>query len=413
MKTVVGFCLALLAMGQSLSAAMAAGSSPSSPSDQEQWLAYRVGAPGEGPAGATSGQMLDLSNQKPDGVELPTFVSPQPLFAKWKTPMAPAGFLWIALDSSKEDGAYDRLFIDTNADGRLSDEKPAIATYAQRVKNAQSLKEMQSSFFATVKVLLPSPDGPVAYHLNASLRIQDTKAQLLTTAAGWYEGAIQVGGRQHTCVLFDADCNGAFDDAREDFRQSDRIKIDNAPEAAIGRVGKYISVDGKFWSLQVARDGAWVRFIEPKDLTLGVIRVSGGVARLGVGGASGLFVLPVENGQASLPVGAYRLNRWELQRKDAAGAVWTLSSEAPPTAPAFTVAADKPVTLDLGEPITSTVTVRGPENREYSLTAEGLTGRLGERVTLTRGQGSSVEPPHAVFRNADGSYERRFTFEYG
>ena len=100
-----------------------------------------------------------------------------------------------------------------------------------------------------------------------------------------------------------------------------------------------------------------------------------------------------------------------MQRKDVAGATWTLTAESA-TATAFAVAADKPVTLDLGDPVTAGVTVRRQEDGEYDLTAEGLKGRSGERVTLSCGR-AGADPPHAVFRSTDGSYERRFTFEYG
>jgi hypothetical protein len=67
----------------------------------------------------------------PAGLALPRFAGDRPLFAKWITPRVPAGHLWLALDQSGKQGAYDRLYVDTNADESLADETPAAAERAE------------------------------------------------------------------------------------------------------------------------------------------------------------------------------------------------------------------------------------------------------------------------------------------
>ena len=71
--------------------------------------------------------------------------------------------------------------------------------------------------------------------------------------------------------------------------------------------------------LAVARDGAFIRFSQPKDVTMGTIRVSEGPALISAGGINGLFFLPVTDGTVKLPVGKYQVNHWELESKDKTG----------------------------------------------------------------------------------------------
>jgi hypothetical protein len=235
MKAMAGLTAILLTLGLMHQDAGAAG--------QEQWLAYRSSAESETVVGGTPGQTLELSDSKPAGVKLPAFASACPLFAKWKTPMVPAGFLWVALDRTKDDGPYDRLFIDSNADGSLTDESAVAAT------DPRIYKDQQSAEFALVKVLLPDPDGPVTYHLNLKVWIGGAATRrIVARAAGWYEGTVRIGDRKHFCVLFDANANGAFDDGSEDPQLSDRIRIDAAvaarPQSWRATLGRFSSGNG-------------------------------------------------------------------------------------------------------------------------------------------------------------------------
>ena len=108
--------------------------------EQIQWLSYRSSAdlrrqtrirPG--------GQTLKVSTEKPDDPGLPSLTSPDPLFAKWPTPMIPGGHLWLALDTSRKGGPYDRLYIDSDADGSLADEA-AVKANRPDAPNETALK---------------------------------------------------------------------------------------------------------------------------------------------------------------------------------------------------------------------------------------------------------------------------------
>ena len=86
----------------------------------EQWLEYHTSDEGR------AYHQMELTTNPPPGVALPKLNAP-PYFARWQTPMDPAGGRWLCLDRTRKSGPYDRLFIDSNGNGRLDDETPVQA----------------------------------------------------------------------------------------------------------------------------------------------------------------------------------------------------------------------------------------------------------------------------------------------
>ena len=86
----------------------------------EQWLEYHTSNDGR------AYHPMELTTNPPPGVALPKLNAP-PYFARWLTPMDPAGGRWLCLDRTRKSGPYDRLFIDSNGNGRLDDETPIKA----------------------------------------------------------------------------------------------------------------------------------------------------------------------------------------------------------------------------------------------------------------------------------------------
>jgi hypothetical protein len=77
---------------------------------ETQWLQYRSAKePHQFLGGAVGATELKVETEPPAGVKVLKFASDRPLFAKWITPMAPAGYLWLALDQSGMEGAYDHV----------------------------------------------------------------------------------------------------------------------------------------------------------------------------------------------------------------------------------------------------------------------------------------------------------------
>ncbi len=367
----------------------------------EQWLQYRsareVSLPGDG---VRSAPVPALTAEKPAGVSLPPFKDPTPLFVKWQTPMVKAGFLWIALDRSTKAGPYNLLYIDSNGNGRLDDETPSTAYQ----------KEQSSARFGPVKVVFQVEDGPVTYHLN--FRFADNRGNrlLLPYTGGWYDGDITIGGVKRHCTLFDYNVNGTFNDESPDPGQCDRITIGDKVGQEAGLVGRYLEADGALYRLEVARDGAFVKLTKADDVRLGRVRLPAAIVSCRVGGENGSFTVKPKDGIASLPVGAYHVLRWTTERTDDGGAKWQIEGRSTFGKTPLEIVEGRDAELDIGEPIVATVQAT-VQAQMYSFRLV-MAGRAGEQIELLR-NGTRPQAPKVRIRNADGTYDGTFNFEYG
>jgi hypothetical protein len=366
----------------------------------EQWLQYRSANEARQMIGDIGYWFTQPVSAKPEGLKLPGFTADQPLFLQWKTTMVPSGHIWMAFDKSNPKGSYDRLYLDANANGDLSDD-PAYKPYRQ---------DSSMSYFGPAKVIFESPDGPITYHLSMELRTYSGRTDCLLSPACWYEGQITVGGAKKRCLLIDHNVNGAFNDKSRDYSQSDRIRIGEQSGYEGGAVGNYLEVDNKLYKADIARDGACLTLTAAPEVPYGAVRLAENITDLIASGENGSFIRKPENGVLKLPVGEYRVDSWAITRKDEAGARWEMKAMSPGSSGGFTVAADKEANLPFGEPIYSTI--QTSKNGSIYAFEQRLQGRQGERVTLTR-NGSQPAPPKLHIRNRDGTYDRSISSEYG
>ncbi|HUU15820.1 MAG TPA: hypothetical protein VMW72_01610 [Sedimentisphaerales bacterium] len=367
---------------------------------EEQWLRYRSAREARQILGNIGLQQVELSNDRPVGMELPQFNSESPLFGKLFTPMVESGHIWISLDRSNKNGLYDRLFIDSDGDGHLKDET-IVAAYRT---------DQYRSDFGPVKVVFEVEDGPVTYHLNFEFSNYNDRNRLFATSGGWYEGAITVGGQRKNCLLIDQNANGTFNDKSLNSNECDRIRIGEKDTAKTSFVGNYIVVDAVLYQPEIARDGAYIKLTVAEDVVYGAVRLPETISEFAAKGENGLFTLTPEKKLARLPVGKYRVHSWKTERKDDKGNTWSLTGQEFGNKGLFEVNESDQTTLDIGEPIISTLTARESDSR-YSF-SQNMRGRLGERIELTR-NGSQPRAPKLNIKNNDGSYDRTFSFEYG
>ncbi len=382
---------------------------PNAFGQDEQRLRYRSAQTPEKYGVDADDVTLELTPRKPKGVKLPALAGTDPLFAKWATPMVRAGHLWIALDRSKPGGPYNRLFIDSDADGSLADEQPVEAHFVRDSRGTDTRPN-----FSPVKVVLAGEDGPVTYHLNLKCSISLTlgKGRVRASAAGWYEGAVSAGGRKYRFRLIDNNANGTFNDASVDPRRTDRIVLVTDWQEIPNSAGRYVHLDGALHHLEIARDGAYVKLRRAKNVPMGTLRVAERTRQLIVGGRNGLFRLQPTAGRAQLPVGKYRLQEWRMRRRDEYGAIWEATGSPLAVEISFEVVKDRETQLAVGEPFRAVAIVRR-NGKDYSF-GHPLVGRLGEQISLTyNGVGGRPSAPILRIRNADGSYDRSFAFEYG
>ncbi len=161
----------------------------------EQWLEYHTSNDGR------VFHQMELTTNPPPGVALPKLNAP-PYFARWKTPMDPAGGRWLCFDRSRKSGPYDRLFIDSTGNGRLDDKTPVPA----RLDSSEAL-------FPATPVVFKGEDGPITYHLVFRFyQYENNQAQLLAASGGWYEGTVNFDGVKKRVTLIDGNVNGTFND---------------------------------------------------------------------------------------------------------------------------------------------------------------------------------------------------------
>jgi len=291
------------------------------------------------------------------------------------------------------------LYIDSNGDGSLKDEA-AIPAY-----RAQS----QHSFFGPVKITFEGKDGPITYHLNFRL-CDHSERPLMVSSAGWYEGTITVGEVKKHCVLIDYDVNGMFNDKSINANECDRIRIGEEGSSDTRFVGNYLEINGTLYRLEVARDGACIKIAKAENVVFGNIRLPETIGEFGAGGENGLFILKPEKGVGNLPVGKYRVEHWNIERRDEGGNNWKLEGKWSGDAGVFDVSTEKETELSTGEPIISTLEAT-EDGSGYSFN-QGLKGRLGERIELTC-NGERPPAPLLRIKSENGSYDRTFTFAYG
>ncbi len=113
---------------------------------------------------------------------------------------------------------------------------------------------------------------------------------------------------------------------------------------------------------------------------------------------------------AILPQGGYTLTHWTLRRTDEQGIPWTCEGSVPSGKSLLQVTKDRQTELLVGEPLLSTLTAtRCGSDFTFNLRLEG---RSGGSVVLYK-DGQRAPEPKLRIKNADGSYDRSLTFQYG
>jgi hypothetical protein len=371
------------------------------PAQQEQWLQYHSSREASQIFGNAGSNMIKLSTQQPAGVELPQFKGQNQLFTKWPTPMVKSSYLWIALDRTHEQGPYNLLYIDSNANGSL-DDGAAVTAYRT---------DQRSAYFGPVKVIFEVEDGPVTYHLNfRSYQYGTSDNRLYASSGGWYEGDITVGGQKKHCVLFDYNVNGAFNDKSTNAGECDRIRIGKQGGQDTLFTGNYIKVDEMLYRPEIARDGAYIKLTKAENVSFGSVRLPESITEFSANGENGLFILKPEKGVASLPVGKYCVYDWAVEQQDDKGTNWKLEGSGPGEKNVFDITEGKQALLSIGEPIVATLDASEREGtHSFRLS---MKGRAGERIELTR-NGARPQAPKVHIKSADGTYDRTYSFQYG
>ncbi len=381
-------------------AAMVAAAIPAL-AQKEQWLDYHVSRDGRGY------RSLSLTTNPPPNVKLPKF-SAQPYFAQWTTPMDPAG-RWLCLDRTRKSGLYDRVYFDTTGNGRLDDQTPVGTTHS----------DQYNAYFEPVRVVFKGEDGPITYHLVFRFaQYGPGEPDLMVSSGGYYAGKVDIGGKKRQIELIDENVNGTFNDRSAAMNESDGVMVDG-DKVGERRLGKLLEVDGQFYQIEVARDGAFVKLQKAENVKVGPVRVPEAIIEFVAFGENGHFVRKPSKGEFTLPVGQYRIEDWKINKKDARGAAWELSAYGFNDTARFEVFAGKPVSLEVGEPMRAVLEIQKPmaqpglkvatNELTFSLRFEG---RYGESLQIMKGR-ERPPGPRLTLTSLDGTYRHTNTFEFG
>jgi len=398
----------------------------------------------------SSAEEIDICAQKyarpepkpPEGLGLPKFHADKPLFFPWKLhPDSPAGkavrdaTVWVALDSSGNDGVYDLLHIDSNVNGSLADEPaikgeierttPPSASLGMSITSPIAERSVTSnspvpgspssvprlSRFSLVRVRLPGPNGPVDYHVNVCLEYRRDGPVVRYWAADTYEGRVTIDGKAVWCTLLDENSNGTFNDVAMTPWDADRIRIGPPLQRAYLHmhiddhcIGRYVGIEGRLYTLEAASDGAYVILAPATDAPMGTIRAEG-VDEVDLGGQPGQFRCRLKEGGASVPAGEYVVDRATTSRIDDQGLVWKLIR-----VPQQSIRVAKGQEVDLGP---AELPVAQPR-----VEPQGVGYRINLALTDTKGTpfGLTYEGAYSLaakvhIANADGSYHNALSMK--
>ena len=368
---------------------------------KEQWLDYHVSRDGRG------FRNLRLTTNPPPNVQLPN-LNARPYFAHWLTPLDPAG-RWLCLDRSKKSGLYDRVYFDTTGNGRLDDKTPTATAHI----------DQYNAFFEPTRVVFKGEDGPITYHLVFRFsQYEGGDPNLYASSGGYYAGKVDIGGKKRQIELIDENVNGSFSDRGTEVGESDCVTVegDKVPQRYLG---KLLEVDGQFYQIEVARDGAFIKLQKAENLLLGQVRVPETISEFIAFGENGYLVRVPAKGEFTLPAGKYCIQDWKINRKDDKGAAWEVSAYNFNESARFEVAADKPVSLEVGEPMLVSMQVQEPGSQPGARdTARQLTfnlrfqGHYGEALQIMKGT-ERPRGPRLTLTSLDGTYRYTNNFEFG
>jgi hypothetical protein len=322
--------------------------------------------------------------------------------------MDPAG-RWLCLDRTKKSGLCDRAYFDSTGNGRLDDKTP-VGTWQT---------DQYSAYFEPVRAVFKGDDGPITYHLVLRfMQYSPGEVNLLVSSGGFYAGKVDIGGKQRRLELIDQNVNGTFNDQGTDMNDSDCVTIEG--DKLVQRyLGKLLEVDGQFYQIEVARDGAFIKLQKAENVALGQVRMPDTITEFVAFGENGHFLRKPARGEFTLPVGRYRIQEWKIDRKDAKGAAWELLAYNFNDSAQFEVMAAQPVSLEVGEPMRAALQVVEPPSRpgargsarqlSFNLRFEG---RYGETLQIMKGN-QRPTGPRLTLTSLDGTYRYTNTFEFG
>ncbi|MFH1741637.1 MAG: hypothetical protein ABIH23_21735 [bacterium] len=354
----------------------------------------------------------------------------------------------FVLDSTDLDAqGYDRLYLDRNCNGDLTDDE--IIQARPMPENIQFPPGYNQREFPRVDCTIHVGDAETEYSFflnamcNTNVGSGSNSSQMyvhVTLNPGAYrEGEITLDGTQRQIVLLDFNSNGRFDDAFTNVEDGTRlygtstadillIDLDRNDPSFRGirvtdrkernPVSNFICIDNKFYTLEISPSGEELT-ISPSPLPLGSItNPNGGFEALLCNGKDYVKIFGEKSKPVPLPAGDWKLMEYVISAADPTGGGQPtfIAAIASGICPAVTVKESETSIFRFGPPFRPIVDVRAMGGRGPGAQAQmqlRIVGSAGEQCTNLMVNGNRPENPSFVIAKKDGEIIERANFEYG
>ncbi|MBE3100038.1 MAG: hypothetical protein IMZ44_23200 [Planctomycetes bacterium] len=237
-----------------------------------------------------------------------------------------------------------RLYVDTNLDGNLADEKPILATPAPLPKNRPDPSGYGRWRVTFGVVSLTLGRTPVRFRADTySPKVLIQPRSLFLSTLGYVTSEVKLRGKSYGVALLDGGVNGRYDDFSVPptaAGAADRLAI--APVAGESPAGeaprpqwsfrplcKMVSVDGYCYGVSVRPDGSEV-VLTSLNKACGTLDLAWSGIDMVLTSENGCYIPQMQDGKVQLPPGTYKCESLWLEKTDADGVTWSLRARLGP-----------------------------------------------------------------------------------
>lgn len=357
------------------------------------------------------------------------------------------GFYGFAFDAVIEDDAdedadasaipaLNRLYIDLDHDGDLTDEDAVEATAVQ-TPNASYTICAFDPIDITIEAGGTTFDFTIRPNVYAQAQPGFTLAYARFSSCSYRDGEVELDGTSHRVVLVDYNSNGRFNDSAaivpgsRSITRGDVLFVNPATgarrtEIAQGsfinqrlQVGPIIDLGGNLLDLTVSAAGDTCEIV-PSKRAIGYITSTVEKFQAVVYGDLGvLTVSSDDSGRVSLPEGEWNVLSYSLDATGWEGesdtpAQRTMASASSPTdADPINVVADEASKMNLGAPFKTVVDVQAASGASTVSLGLSIIGVGGELCTSLYVSGARPPAPQFTITTEDGEVVDTGDFEYG
>jgi hypothetical protein len=323
----------------------------------------------------------------------------------------------FALDGSKP----PKLYVDTNRDGRLSDEK------AFGVGSPKKGDQFEAIEGARVYGPVSVAAGEKGAETRLSIVALGASA-IYVSQAGFMSGRVRLDGQDYRVVVADCNFDGHYDrtygvpeSAASVDVECETFAIGSDAEgkfdqrAAVGGpqpLPKMISVGKTCYSIQVAPDGSSIEMdkVEPK---MGTLDIGKSGVELTLWSESGVHRLSGDAGTWDLPVGKYAVQNLVLRSEDKTGKWSLMGSPGRDKGVGFEIVGNKTTAVKFGQPLAvkTEMTVEG-DTATFSLSVAGQGGEQYMAMPFRDNVPAKVTPKLVIY-NELGKEIASGLFEHG